>query len=135
MKSDIDIKDDVYKVINSSALKKAVTGSLCKRKRVAYPIGAELKEDICISILANQTSQEQKAFVSVNIYVKDENVKGQEEEKSDRLRELCQLSFHVLEFIHGSDFRLSMDTQRVVPSEETGEHIINNKLLYQTIND
>lgn len=135
MKSDIDIKDDVYKVITSSKLKKVVTGSICKRKRTAYPIGAELKEDVCISILANQTAQEQKAFVSVNIYVQDEEINRQKEEKSERLRELCQLSFQIFKYVHGLDFRLSMDTQRVIPNEETGEHIINNKLLYQTLND
>ena len=135
MKSDIDIKDDVYKVITSSKLKKVVTGSICKRKRTAYPIGAELKEDVCISILGNQTAQEQKAFVSVNIYVQDEEINRQKEEKSERLRELCQLSFQIFKYVHGLDFRLSMDTQRVIPNEETGEHIINNKLLYQTLND
>ena len=30
MKSDIDIKDDIYKHIKGSALEKAVTGKLCK---------------------------------------------------------------------------------------------------------
>lgn len=51
MKSDIDIKDDVYKVVASSELKSTVSGTICKRRRTAYPIGAELKEDVCISIL------------------------------------------------------------------------------------
>lgn len=135
MKSDIDIKDDVYKIIASSTLKESVTGTICKRKRVAYPVGVPFKEDVCISILSNQTSQEQTAFVNVNIYVQDEEGNGQKEEKSERLRELCQEALHFFKFIHGSDFRLSLDQQRVVPSEETNEHIINNKLLYQTLND
>lgn len=135
MKSDIDIKNDVYNVIASSGLKNAVTGSLCKRMRIAYAIGEKLKEDICISVLANHTSQKQEAFVNVNIYVQDEDVMGQKEENTVRLRELCQLSFQTFEAVHGSDFRLSLDTQRVIDCYGTGEHIINNKLLYQTIND
>lgn len=130
-----DIKDDVYKIVTASKLKTAVTGKVCKRKRTAYPTGFQTKEDICISVLANQTKQLQNAFVNVNIYVQDEITEGQKEEKSQRLRELCQLSFSIFESVHGSDFRLSLDEQRVIPCEETEEHIISNKLLYQTIND
>ena len=135
MKSDIDIKDDVYKVIAASELKSAVTGTICKRERKLYKVGSPYKEDICISILSNQTSQKQEAFVNVNIYVQDEDVNGQMEEKSVRLKELCQLSFKVFKYVHGTDFRLSLSKQTVVPNESTNEHIINNKLLYQTTND
>ena len=74
MKSDIDIKDDVYNIISSSKLKTAVTGSLCKRGRPFYGTGTTGKEDICISILANRTSQIQEAFVNVNIYVQDQAI-------------------------------------------------------------
>lgn len=136
MKSDIDIKDDVYKVIASSEIKKAVTGSICKRERPYYgTTGEPVKEDVCISVLANQTSLAQEAFVNVNIYVQDVDVKGQKEENTSRLRELCQLSFRTFEAVHGSDFRLSMSEQRVIACEDTNEHIINNKLLYQTLNE
>lgn len=135
MKSDIDIKDDVYKVITASKLKSVITGSICKRQRTFYTTGAPFKEDICIAVLANQTSQLQEAFVNINIYIQDEDVKGQKEENTKRLRELCQLSFETFDSVHGSDFRLSMSEQRIVDSEETNEHIINNKVLYQTIND
>lgn len=139
MKSDIDIKDDVYNIISSSELKAAVTGSLCKRGRPYYIPDTNGEEDICISVLANQTSQLQEAFVNVNIYVQDQSItkKGntQKEENTARLRELCQLSFSTFEAVHGSDFRLSMSEQKVIACEGTGEHIIVNKLLYQTIND
>ncbi len=135
MKSDIDIKDDVYKVVTASGLKAAVTGTVCKRQRSFYGTGSPTREDICIAVLANQTSQIQEAYVNVNIYVQDEMVKGQKEENTKRLRELCQLSFDTFRSVHGSDFRLSMSEQRIIACEGTGEHIINNKLLYQTIND
>lgn len=135
MKSDIDIKDEVYKVVAASGIKPAVTGGIYKRQRPLYKAGEKLKEDVCIAILANLTAQKQEAFVNVNIYVQDEDVKGQKEENTTRLRELCQLSFRTFEAVHGSDFRLSMSEQRVIACEATGEHIINNKLLYQTIND
>lgn len=135
MKSDIDIKDDVYKVVAASGIKSAVTGGIYKRLRPLYKAGENLKEDVCISILANKTAQIQEAFVNVNIYVQDKDVKGQKEENTVRLRELCQLSFQTFEVVHGSDFRLSISEQRIIACEGSSEHIINNKLLYQIIND
>ncbi len=131
MKSDIDIKDDVYKIINHSPLEQAVTGVLKKTKR---PHNSK-NEDIVISVLSNNTAQQQEAFVNVNIYVKDDDVDGQDEECSPRLRQLCQLAFDLFLNVRGHDFRLSLDTQQVMEVEGTGEHLINNKLLYQIINE
>lgn len=136
MKSDIDIKDDVYKVILDSPLHQAVTGELSKRKR---PHNSK-KEDIVISILVNETKQAQMAYVNVNVYVAGKNVKGQVEEDTARLRTLCQLSFELFENVKGKDFRLTISDgkyecgQRVIETD-TGENIINNKLLYQIINE
>lgn len=76
MKSDIDIKDDIYKHIKGSALEKAVTGKLCKASK--RPANSN-KEDIIISILDNGSGQMQEAFVNVNIYVKD-NIRDGEAE-------------------------------------------------------
>ena len=118
MKSDIDIKE--------------VSGELCKRKR---PHNSSA-EDVVISVLANNIAQKQMAYVNVNVYVKDDDIDGQNEEQSQRLRLLCQLSMQSVEAIHGKDYKVSFDDtdgQRVIESE--GEHIINNKLLYQIINE
>ena len=131
MKSDIDIKDDVYKIINHSPLEQAVTGVLKKTKR---PHNSK-NEDIVISVLSNNTAQQQEAFVNVNIYVKDDDVDGQDEECSPRLRQLCQLALDLFLNVRGHDFRLSLDTQQVMEIDGTGEHLINNKLLYQIINE
>lgn len=131
MKSDIDIKDDVYKVLRNSELRNAINGTLSKRKR---PHNSR-SEDIVISVLANQQGQSQESFVNVNVYVQDDDINGQNEENSVRLRELCQICLSLFDHIHGEDFRLSLDTQKVLESEDSGEHIINNKLLYQTLNE
>ncbi len=131
MKSDIDIKDDVYKVIIHSELHNSINGVLSKRKRPHN----SMKEDIVISVLANQQGQNQEAFVNVNVYVQDDDIEGQKEENSIRLRELCQTCLSLFETFHGKDFRLSLDTQSIIESEGSGEHIINNKLLYQTLNE
>nr|DAY46155.1 MAG TPA: hypothetical protein [Bacteriophage sp.] len=138
MKSDIDIKDDVWRVINKSALLKEVTGEL--KKTSIRPKGSR-SEDIIISILANDTKQKQVAYVNVNIYVADDNIDGQNEEKTARLRKLCQMSFNLFDNVRGNDFRLSLTDpnfecgQRVIESAGTSEHVINNKVLYQIINE
>ena len=132
MKSDIDIKDDIYIALLDSPLMKEVSGELCKRKR---PHNSSA-EDVVISVLANNIAQKQMAYVNVNVYVKDDDIDGQNEEQSQRLRLLCQLSIQSVEAIHGKDYKVSFDDtdgQRVIESE--GEHIINNKLLYQIINE
>lgn len=133
MKSSIDIQDDLYKDIIHSALMSEVTGKLKKGYR---PNGSD-KEDVVITTLANATAQTQEAFVTVNVYVKDNNVDGQYEQNDARLRTLCQLCFQVLGHIRGRDYRVSFDNEKgqtILPTEN-GEHVISNKLLYQIVNE
>lgn len=131
MKSDIDIKDDVYMFIKGSALESAVTGKLSKTIRPAN----SNSEDIVISMLSNQNAQIQEAFVNVNIYVKDLVRDNQSEEDTIRLRELCNLAKVLLEVGRGNDFRFILDSQRVLAVEGKNEHFINNKLLYRQCNN
>ena len=136
--SAIDIKDDVWKVINNSPLKTEVSGVL---KKTSVRPKDSCREDIVISILANNTKQKQIAYVNVNIYVSDDNVKGKYEEQTARLRKLCQMSFELFDNVRRNNFRLSLTDpnfecgQRVIESEATSEHVINNKVLYQIINE
>lgn len=138
MKTDIDIKDDIWRVIKKSPLFKEVTGFL---KKTSVRPKESRKEDVVISVLANNIRQKQMAYVNVNIYVADNYVDGQNEENSERLRRLCNMAFSVFENVRGVDFRLSLTDpnfdcgQRVIESEGTSEHVINNKILYQTINE
>lgn len=138
MKTDIDIKDDIWRVIKKSPLFKEVTGEL---KKTSVRPKESRKEDIVISVLANNIRQKQMAYVNVNIYVADNYVDGQSEENSERLRRLCNMAFSVFENVRGVDFRLSLTDpnfdcgQRVIESEGTSEHVINNKILYQIINE
>lgn len=131
MKTDIEIKDDLYEYINHSVLSDNVTGTLSKQKR---PFNSK-REDIVISILANQNGQKQEAFVNVNIYVADKNRAGQYEEDSQRLRTLCHLSSMMFNSYHSEEYWITLDSQRVIEVEATHEHMINNKILYKTIND
>ena len=131
MKSDIEIKDDIYQIIKGSTLEKAVTGKLKKTRRPAN----SNKEDIVISILENGSGQVQEAFVNVNIYVSDVVRDGQAEENSSRLRQLCKLATELLEVQRGEDYRFTLDKQRVMEVNGKNEHFINNKLLYKQVNE
>lgn len=130
MKTDIDIKDDIYMFIKGSRLNYEVNGKLSKTKR---PVGSS-NEDIVISILANQNGEIQKAFVNVNIYVKDVIRNNQNEEDTIRLRELCGLAEKTLKIGRGDDFRFILESQRVLEVDGKKEHLINNKLLYMQCN-
>lgn len=131
MKSDIDIKDDIYFHLKGSALEKAVDGRLCKRMR---PNGSD-GEDIVISVLANQNGQIQEATVNVNVYVRDVYVCGQYEEDGIRCRELCRIAWECLNVGRGGDYRFELDRQRVLPVEGKNEHFINNRLIYRQNNE
>lgn len=131
MKSDIDIKDDIYMFIKGTPLENAVNGKLSKTLR---PAGSS-NEDIVISMLSNQNAQIQEAFVNVNIYVRDLVRDNQTEEDTIRIRELCNLAKSLLEVGRGNDFRFILDSQRVLEVEGKSEHFINNKLLYRQCNE
>lgn len=131
MKTDIDIKDDIYLFIKGSRLAYEVNGELRKTVR---PKDSNL-EDIVISVLANQNAQIQEAFVNVNIYVKDVYRNNQNEEDTIRLRTLCNLAKSLLKSGRGNDFRFVLDSQRVLEVEGKAEHYINNKLLYMQCNE
>lgn len=131
MKTDVDIKDDIYKYLKSTTLVSEVSGKLSKTKR---PEGSIL-EDVVISILANENGQVQEAYVNVNIYVSDLFRDNQYEENTSRLRKLCTLSESLLKVVRGNDYRVTLDSQRVLEVNGKNEHCINNKLLYQQYND
>ena len=127
MKTDIDIKDDIYNYIKESELANTVTGSLSKTLRP----DKSNAEDIVISILANPNGQIQESFVNVNIYVADVQKGTQFIEDTLRLRELCTMASELLDRGRGECYRFSLEEQRVLEVPGTNEHVINNKLLYK----
>ena len=133
MKSDIDIKDDIYDFIKNSSLAQAVTGKICKTG--VRPKSSDL-EDIVLSVIGNLNGQLQEAIVNVNVYVEDEiREDGQNQEATIRLRELCQKAAETLDVGNGKDFRFVLDSQRVIAIDDAKLHVINNKLVYKQLNE
>lgn len=130
MKTDIEIKDDVYMLLKDSPIMSQVGGTLSKTKKP----DKIANEDVVISILANETGQRQEAIVNVNLYVSDQKVGQHYEESTKRLRVLSRVCADFLECNH-KDYRLTLDAQRIVEVASLNMHMINNRLLYQIINE
>lgn len=128
MKTDIDIRDDVFTFLKTSPIMAEVTGKLYTGKR---PIESNL-EDVCISVLANSLSDKQEAYVNVNIYIKDISRKGINEENTKRIRLISRIALDCLRSV-SNDYRLTISEQKTIELESIGYHVINNKVLYQFV--
>ena len=132
MKSDIEIKTDVYNHIMGSELQRTVTGVV--RKTGKRPHGSK-NEDVVISMLANANGQIQTATVNVNIYVAANVVDSQAEEQTKRLQVLCDLSSSLFDVFRGGGYRARLLEQRVFEVDGVDEYVINNKIEYKYNNE
>lgn len=130
MKTDIEIKDEIYAYLKDSELMQRLDGVLKKTKR---PAGSR-REDVNISVLANQNGQIQEAIVYINIYIPDLEDEQQTEENTPRLREICRLSADLLEVVKYSNVRMNLESQHVYEAETGGEHVISHRMLYKVKN-
>lgn len=132
MRTDTEIKDGIYGYIKGTSLEAAVTGQLLKTRR---PKNSD-KEDIVISVLANEGNQEQEAVVNVNIYVEDNIVDGQPEEDTIRCLELGGIAKEILEVFRVDGARVALSRPpRTFEAEGIAWHIINCRLNYHLINE
>lgn len=133
MKTDIDIKDDIYRHLEHSPLVAEATGTLSKTLRPH----ASRAEDIVISVLSSDAEGDLvTAIVQVNLYVAGVLRDGKQIiEASDRLRKLSRMCYDALRVGYAEDdgYRFELTSQRILPVEDTGEHLINNRLKYQAL--
>lgn len=132
MKTDIDLKQDLYDYIMSSILSGAVSGRVLIRERSPKSVD----EDIVVSVLSSNVETDiQTALLHVNIYVKDLHTdEGQAVEDGLRLRELSRMAVVVLAVGHGaSGYRFELVSQRIFKVEGREEHCINNRILYKQL--
>lgn len=127
MKTDIDIKDDLYSYIKGSDLAKEVTGRIEKTERRTD----STLEDILISVDENENGGIQSALCTVNIYVADLLRDNQYIEDTIRLRELCAKAKTLFEVAHYNDARFYLTAQRVKKVDGVNEHRIENKIIYK----
>ncbi len=131
MKTDTEIRDDVYALVKKSQIMDAVNGKLCARLR---PLNSTA-EDVVVSVSANTPGDPQRAFVNVDIYVKDVKVDGRNEEDTARVRELSRVAYDALQSNTMPGFYATLEEQRVYTVDATGEHLIQNKLRYRHVEE
>jgi hypothetical protein len=129
MKTDIEIRQDIFLWLSTTDLKETVTGEISMTGRETD------KEDVCISVLASEGRQWQKVYVNVNIYVKDIHANEVYRENTLRTGTLAKLCDTIMREHHGKGWMCRMEKQSVMEVSATNEHLINNKLFYQVINE
>lgn len=130
MKSDIEIKDILFGIINGSKLHNAVSGKLYKNKR---PTNSD-KEDIIISVLDGLNGQIQNSIINVNIYVQDITRDNDKIENEPRIRLLSKLAYELLEDYAEGDYQFSIEKQKCFNVDGVDEHCINNRILIEITN-
>ena len=132
IRTDIDIKDDIYGWLTGSTLAGMLSGSVYKDQR---PLNSD-KEDIVISVLARDAgSQVQYATVNVNIYVPDVR-RGQEAvENQTRLRTLSTEAASLFEYKNDKGAVYELDSQEILAVNGTDWHVINNQLKIRYNNE
>ena len=132
IRTDIDIKDDLYGWLKGSALAGMVSGSVYKDSR---PLNSA-KEDITIAVLARDAgSQIQEATVNVNIYVPDIRRGKEAVEDSARLRPLCSEAAGMFGYRHTGDCIVELAEQSVLKANGIDWHVINNRLRVRYCNE
>ena len=132
MKTDVEVRQDIYKYIMASELhgRNGVTGTIGYQGRAD---GAKT-EDCIISILDNVNGQIQDCDVNVNIYVQNINSGGRSVENVSRTKALSKLAETVLNSGYGDSFRFELRKQRILQVQGKDEYVINNKLRYKQFN-
>lgn len=131
MKSDAEITDILYSILNKSDLHKAIKsrgGDLYSDERPAN----SRKEDITISVLDGLVGDySQENVVNINIYVPDVPRNNQMIIDKQRVRTLSRLAIDLLEEFIVSEYRFFIEKQKVYKVNGADEHCINNRLSFK----
>ena len=131
MKTAKEIATDIKTFLDGTNLPSEISGVIVCRDR---PKNSK-KEDVCISVIANEVGQLQMATINVNIYVPDVQKDGQFIENEVRTRKLQRLFADVLERHHCGFYYFWTDSMTCFGVDGLNEHLINFKLIYKTVNE
>ena len=124
MRTEDEIRTDVYRFIKQSPLASVVTGKVINGKDRA--------------VNGNNLGQRQEAFVIINIYTQD-NLRDGEYVLNDERVPLIERTvldlFETAKRIGGARLSLPKDGQTLIAARNGREHVVSNKILYQIINE
>lgn len=133
MKTSIEIRDDIFRILKDSEIAKEANGKLCNKPQ--RPLNS-VKEDICIGVISNENigQDRQLAVVQVNVYCQDINHDGQMEENTSRLRVLERKLEASLDWYNGGDFYLTITRLKSHKAEGIDAHFAQAQLTYHQNN-
>ena len=131
MKTDVEIRQDLYGIIASSSIKDAISGAV----RIIPRATGSKTEDCIISVLDGDNAQIQDAIVNVNVYVPNITSGGDSVENVGRTKQLAKICETVLDRGSGDGFRFYLEKQRIMPVNGKDEHVINNRIRYKYNNE
>lgn len=135
MRTDSEVKADIYRIVSGSPVGEAIDGEVLRRKRK----DDSCREDCVISVLDGDTGQIQSHIVNVNIYVRDIMSDGEmveDERRTALLQRLCAEAFgDKSRPRYGGGTIYWTEAQRVLPVAGKDEHVINNRIHYQYNNE
>ena len=132
MKSDVEVRQDVFSVLKAAGINEIIGGSL----RYIPRAEKSKAEDCVISVLDSNNAQIQDCIVNVNVYVQNISSGGESVENVTRTKQLAGI-FETLfkNDIHTDDFSMFLEKQRILPVVGKDEHVINNRINYKSINE
>lgn len=132
MKSDAEVRQDVFAVLKAAGIQNTIGGSL----RYIPRAEKSKAEDCVISVLDSNNAQIQDCIVNVNVYVPNIVSGGESVENITRTKELSDVFKNLFEHdIHTEGYSLFLEKQRILPVVGKDEHVINNRINYKTINE
>lgn len=131
MKTDVEIRQDVFAIVNGSAIAEAINGEVRYTPRKA----GSKSEDCIISVLDGDCAQIQDSIVNVNVYVQNINSGGESVEDISRTKVLAKVCETVLKHVYGDGFRIYLEKQRIMAVNGKDEHVINNRIRYKFNNE
>lgn len=130
MKSEVDIRDDIYAYIKKTSLATAINGKIYTDKRGR---NSQL-EDVYIRVSAATFGQVQTAIVEVHIYVPNILRHSDSVRDTARERELARIAADVFAYHHDGLWTIKMESQTVMEVEGIQQHDIICSLYYQHCN-
>ena len=131
MKTDVEVRQDVFAVVKSSPIATAISGSL---RYIPRATGSKA-EDCIISVLESDAKQIQDCIVNVNIYVPNITSGGESVENVTRTGALAKICETALKSKHGDGFWLFLEKQRIMAVNGKDEYVVNNRIRYKFNNE
>lgn len=130
MTTTLDIVDQLFTKLDASALKTAITGSICKHKRD----GNSSLEDVVINCLPVNNEQLQNAIANVNIHVPDLviNTGGMEDKQPNhvRLKTLSAMAVDILKDNWTATLNYDVQQQVIIQDRDAGDYYINIRIEF-----